>query len=105
MYRGDTPFCSEECRQQQIEIDEDSEWKEMKKAVVSIMKAKEKKSDKSNAVQEISAVAIVDESAAVIVADLVGDLLNPAISAARDLIGHHDPCPQIVATFFRHDLR
>ncbi|THU66564.1 hypothetical protein C4D60_Mb05t15480 [Musa balbisiana] len=25
MYRGDTPFCSEECRQEQIEIDEAGE--------------------------------------------------------------------------------
>lgn len=25
MYRGDTPFCSEECRQEQIEIDETEE--------------------------------------------------------------------------------
>ncbi|GLT49088.1 hypothetical protein SLA2020_226690 [Shorea laevis] len=25
MYRGDTPFCSEECRQQQIEVDEGEE--------------------------------------------------------------------------------
>ncbi|XP_072956880.1 FCS-Like Zinc finger 3-like [Typha angustifolia] len=27
MYRGDTPFCSEECRQQQIEMDEAKEKK------------------------------------------------------------------------------
>ncbi|KAG9132532.1 hypothetical protein Leryth_008447 [Lithospermum erythrorhizon] len=29
MYRGNTPFCSQECRQEQIEIDEASEkrWK------------------------------------------------------------------------------
>ncbi|KAL1802418.1 hypothetical protein DCAR_0933993 [Daucus carota subsp. sativus] len=29
MYRGNTPFCSQECRQEQIEIDEGSErkWK------------------------------------------------------------------------------
>ncbi|GMH26741.1 hypothetical protein Nepgr_028584 [Nepenthes gracilis] len=29
MYRGDTPFCSEECRQEQIEIDEarETNWK------------------------------------------------------------------------------
>ncbi|XXG59179.1 hypothetical protein AAC387_Pa04g1305 [Persea americana] len=25
MYRGDTPFCSEECRQEQIEVDEAKE--------------------------------------------------------------------------------
>ncbi|MQL96188.1 hypothetical protein Taro_028862 [Colocasia esculenta] len=27
MYRGDTPFCSEECRQEQIELDEAREGK------------------------------------------------------------------------------
>ncbi|OIT07856.1 FCS-Like Zinc finger 3 [Nicotiana tabacum] len=29
MYRGDTPFCSQECRQEQIEMDEANErkWK------------------------------------------------------------------------------
>ncbi|XP_068634818.1 FCS-Like Zinc finger 3 [Aristolochia californica] len=33
MYRGDTPFCSEECRQEQIEIDETKEknWNLAKK--------------------------------------------------------------------------
>ncbi|MED6179992.1 hypothetical protein PIB30_006109 [Stylosanthes scabra] len=36
MYRGDTPFCSEECRQEQIEIDEE---KEKKKSISSSMKA------------------------------------------------------------------
>ncbi|GAA0147804.1 hypothetical protein LIER_07417 [Lithospermum erythrorhizon] len=32
MYRGDTPFCSEECRQEQIEMDEAKEksWKSTK---------------------------------------------------------------------------
>lgn len=32
MYRGDTPFCSEECRQEQIEIDEAAEKKRNLKA-------------------------------------------------------------------------
>ncbi|MED6112302.1 hypothetical protein PIB30_060459 [Stylosanthes scabra] len=36
MYRGDTPFCSEECREEQIEIDEE---KEKKKSISSSMKA------------------------------------------------------------------
>lgn len=36
MYRGDTPFCSEECRQEQIEIDE---TKEKKSNVSDSMKA------------------------------------------------------------------
>ncbi|MQM14895.1 hypothetical protein Taro_047825 [Colocasia esculenta] len=26
MYRGDTPFCSEECRQEQMALDEAREW-------------------------------------------------------------------------------
>ncbi|KAJ6804539.1 uncharacterized protein M6B38_183745 [Iris pallida] len=30
MYRGNTPFCSEECRQEQIEIDEANEKKQSK---------------------------------------------------------------------------
>ena len=36
MYRGDTPFCSEECREEQIEIDE---AKEKKRNISSSMKA------------------------------------------------------------------
>ncbi|XP_066345745.1 uncharacterized protein [Miscanthus floridulus] len=28
MYRGDIPFCTEECRREQIEMDEEMEWKE-----------------------------------------------------------------------------
>ncbi|CAN4127753.1 unnamed protein product [Withania somnifera] len=39
MYRGDTPFCSEECRQQQIEMDEAKE----KKRNISSIKAMRKK--------------------------------------------------------------
>ncbi|KAG8071907.1 hypothetical protein GUJ93_ZPchr0006g45953 [Zizania palustris] len=31
MYRGDTPFCSEECRQRQIDADEASEMKKRSK--------------------------------------------------------------------------
>jgi endogenous inhibitor of DNA gyrase (YacG/DUF329 family) len=27
MYRGDAPFCSEECRQEQIEIDQEKEFR------------------------------------------------------------------------------
>ncbi|KAJ8748819.1 hypothetical protein K2173_011377 [Erythroxylum novogranatense] len=30
MYRGDTPFCSKECRQEQIELDESNEKKNWK---------------------------------------------------------------------------
>ncbi|GAV77403.1 DUF581 domain-containing protein [Cephalotus follicularis] len=44
MYRGDTPFCSEECRQEQIDIDEakESNWN-----LSSSMKALRKRNDKS----------------------------------------------------------
>ncbi|CAH1441048.1 unnamed protein product [Lactuca virosa] len=46
MYRGDNPFCSQECRQEQIEIDDAKE----KKWRVSLKKSTEtkKKSPKSN---------------------------------------------------------
>ncbi|XP_057978561.1 FCS-Like Zinc finger 2 [Malania oleifera] len=44
MYRGDTPFCSEECRQEQIEIDE---AKEKNRTVSSSMKALRKDQKKS----------------------------------------------------------
>jgi zinc-finger of the FCS-type, C2-C2 len=27
MYRGDTPFCTEECRQEQMEIDQEKEFR------------------------------------------------------------------------------
>ncbi|KAF3793023.1 hypothetical protein EJ110_NYTH02191 [Nymphaea thermarum] len=46
MYKGDTPFCSEECRQEQIELDEATEmaW--------GSMKAMQKKSKASLAEQQ-----------------------------------------------------
>ncbi|KAJ6853506.1 uncharacterized protein M6B38_249805 [Iris pallida] len=44
MYRGDTPFCSEECRQEQIEIDESFE----KKSKKSSSKSSAAKSEKIN---------------------------------------------------------
>ncbi|KAE8658481.1 poly(U)-specific endoribonuclease-B-like [Hibiscus syriacus] len=40
MYRGDTPFCSEDCRQEQIDIDE---AKEKSNSLASSMKALRKK--------------------------------------------------------------
>ncbi|KAE8717524.1 poly(U)-specific endoribonuclease-B-like [Hibiscus syriacus] len=40
MYRGDMPFCSEECRQEQIDVDE---AKEKRKSLSSSMKASRKK--------------------------------------------------------------
>ncbi|GAU28545.1 hypothetical protein TSUD_157030 [Trifolium subterraneum] len=52
MYRGDTPFCSEECRQEQIEIDE---LKEKNMNLSSSMKAlrikDQRKSNSTNKVQ------------------------------------------------------
>ncbi|GMJ00445.1 hypothetical protein like AT4G17670 [Hibiscus trionum] len=45
MYRGDTPFCSEECRQEQIDIDE---AKEKKKQLSSSMKAMRKKEQRKS---------------------------------------------------------
>ncbi|XP_010274555.1 PREDICTED: uncharacterized protein LOC104609853 [Nelumbo nucifera] len=45
MYRGDTPFCSEECRQEQIEIDE---AKEKNWNLSSSMKALRKDQKKSS---------------------------------------------------------
>ncbi|KAL5064203.1 hypothetical protein RYX36_025940 [Vicia faba] len=46
MYRGDTPFCSEECRQEQIEIDEVKE-----KNMNLSLSMKQRKSSSSNKVQ------------------------------------------------------
>ncbi|XP_022738792.1 uncharacterized protein LOC111291371 [Durio zibethinus] len=45
MYRGDTPFCSEDCRQEQIDIDEDKEknWN-----LSSSMKALRKKDQRKS---------------------------------------------------------
>ncbi|XP_020574682.1 uncharacterized protein LOC110020793 [Phalaenopsis equestris] len=44
MYRGDTPFCSEVCREEQIEMDEAREksWK------ISVKKEKQKNSNSSS---------------------------------------------------------
>ncbi|CAN8267213.1 unnamed protein product [Cochlearia groenlandica] len=43
MYRGDTPFCSEECREEQIERDEAKEKKKnLSYSVKSAMRRKEK---------------------------------------------------------------
>ncbi|KAK8538198.1 hypothetical protein V6N13_096020 [Hibiscus sabdariffa] len=45
MYRGDTPFCSEDCRQEQIDIDE---AKEKNKSLSSSMKAMRKKEQRKS---------------------------------------------------------
>ncbi|KAJ4759148.1 hypothetical protein LUZ62_069523 [Rhynchospora pubera] len=36
MYRGDTPFCSEECRQEQMEIDQEKEFRRKHKKMGSL---------------------------------------------------------------------
>lgn len=44
--RGDTPFCSEECRQEQIEIDEAKE-KNMKASSMKALRSKEQRNSAS----------------------------------------------------------
>ncbi|XAR54864.1 hypothetical protein NMG60_11030183 [Bertholletia excelsa] len=44
MYRGDTPFCSEECRQEQIEIDEAKERNWNLSASMAALRKDQKKS-------------------------------------------------------------
>jgi len=46
MYRGDTPFCSEECREEQIEIDEAKEkkWNLSASSMTALRKDQKKKS-------------------------------------------------------------
>lgn len=47
--RGDTPFCSEECRQEQIERDEEEEKKKnLSYSVKSAMRRKEQRSSSSS---------------------------------------------------------
>ncbi|KFK31405.1 hypothetical protein AALP_AA6G107800 [Arabis alpina] len=49
MYRGDAPFCSEECRQEQIERDEEKEKKQnLSYSVKSAMRRKEQRSSSSS---------------------------------------------------------
>ncbi|KAF8117159.1 hypothetical protein N665_0012s0163 [Sinapis alba] len=49
MYRGDIPFCSEECRQEQIERDEAREKKQnLSYSVKSAMRRKEQRSSSSS---------------------------------------------------------
>ncbi|KAF5729662.1 hypothetical protein HS088_TW20G00026 [Tripterygium wilfordii] len=44
MYRGDTPFCSEECRQEHIEIDEAKEKWNLSSSMKALRKKDQKKS-------------------------------------------------------------
>lgn len=46
--RGDTPFCSEECREEQIEIDEEKEKNMNLSSSVKAMRNKEQRKSKSD---------------------------------------------------------
>ncbi|CAH8381125.1 unnamed protein product [Eruca vesicaria subsp. sativa] len=48
MYRGDTPFCSEECREEQINRDEAKEKKNNLSSSVKAMRRNEKRSSSSS---------------------------------------------------------
>lgn len=48
MYRGDTPFCSEECRQEQIEIDEAKEKNWNLSSSMKALRKKEQKQESGN---------------------------------------------------------
>uniref|UniRef100_A0A5B7AIQ8 FLZ-type domain-containing protein n=1 Tax=Davidia involucrata TaxID=16924 RepID=A0A5B7AIQ8_DAVIN len=52
MYRGDTPFCSEECRQEQIENDEAKEKNWNLSASMKALRNEQKKSTSPNRAQE-----------------------------------------------------
>lgn len=55
MYRGDTPFCSEECRQEQIEIDEAKEKNMNLSSSMKALRSKEqRKSASPNKAQDYS---------------------------------------------------
>ncbi|KAG6596906.1 FCS-Like Zinc finger 1, partial [Cucurbita argyrosperma subsp. sororia] len=49
MYRGDTPFCSEDCRQEQIEIDEAKEkkWRRSSSAAMKALRKKDQQRRRS----------------------------------------------------------
>ncbi|MCE0482149.1 hypothetical protein HAX54_040596 [Datura stramonium] len=52
MYRGDTPFCSEECRQQQIDMDEAKEKKRNISSIKAMRKKDQRKSTSPNRTAE-----------------------------------------------------
>ncbi|KAL9175822.1 hypothetical protein ABFS82_02G137400 [Erythranthe guttata] len=54
MYRGDTPFCSQDCRQEQIEIDEASE-KKMKQLSSSSKRSNSARQTTSESAKEYDA--------------------------------------------------
>ncbi|XP_059444917.1 FCS-Like Zinc finger 2 [Corylus avellana] len=52
MYRGDTPFCSEECRQEQIEIDESKEKNWSLSSMKALRKKQQRESTSPNKTQD-----------------------------------------------------
>ncbi|XP_014520094.1 uncharacterized protein LOC106777089 [Vigna radiata var. radiata] len=54
MYRGDTPFCSEECRQEQIERDEAKEKNKNISSMKALRKKEQRKSVSPNKAQNYS---------------------------------------------------
>lgn len=52
--RGDTPFCSEECRQEQIEIDEAQEKNRNLSSSMKAMRKKEQRKSSPNKAQDYS---------------------------------------------------
>ncbi|KAF5744251.1 hypothetical protein HS088_TW08G00851 [Tripterygium wilfordii] len=60
MYRGNTPFCSKECRQEQIEIDEAKEksWKRSSAAASSSGSGSIRKAEPQNKTIRTGTVAV-----------------------------------------------
>ncbi len=54
MYRGDTPFCSEDCRQEQIEMDEAKEKNRNLSSSMKVLRKKEQNKSASNKTQDYS---------------------------------------------------
>ncbi|OIW10864.1 hypothetical protein TanjilG_27810 [Lupinus angustifolius] len=54
MYRGDTPFCSEDCRLEQIEMDEAKEKNRNLSSMKALRKKEQNKSSTSNKTQDYS---------------------------------------------------
>ncbi|CAL0331730.1 unnamed protein product [Lupinus luteus] len=54
MYRGDTPFCSDDCRQEQIEMDEAKEKNKNLSSMKALRKKEQNKSASPNKTQDYS---------------------------------------------------
>ncbi|WVZ74154.1 hypothetical protein U9M48_022369 [Paspalum notatum var. saurae] len=53
MYRGDTPFCSDECRQQQIEADEEREKEKRSRQPAATKREREERRQQSSSPRRI----------------------------------------------------